>query len=711
MSEQNARAEGGSRIFQASGDQHIFEHHYHAPDWSGPNSVRRPAIGRPPLVLRDRTAEMARLRAAVEPGVGNSIYVLHGMGGCGKTAVAYTLFKHVIGQVGRVGLWVNASDLASLRASMLAVAADRGASDGELIGARSGLRPAADLVWHYLDHSEQPWLLVLDNADDPSILQDGWLRTSPSGTVVVTTRQSAKRWWPGADLLQFGVLPRADAAKVLHDLAPHAGPIEDAAEVADRLGRLPLALTLAGGFLAHQVIAPWTLNDYRSRLDSTPSFDAIELLDQGALSDRGDSRHLVSSTWQLSLDALCARGLPESTPLLRLLACWASDPLPLLLLSGAEVGGDLPADRVESALRGLLEHSLTELLPGSVRCLRTHGVLLRSVARAIPADQREAFAGTAVRLLIGLLPDSDDYGAPDTDTTLLAPHVLAMLRRTVDWEVRQSVVASATECAWRLVGLLDRVGDYASALAAATAAAALARRSLAADHQQLLRLRQRVSRAVYRLGQFEEAETLARQVLDDCERTLGAEHVDTWESCLGLALPLWQLGRGSEALPLIRRAVIGRTEVLGPLHPLTLLARTYILEVVSDQDFDEEVTIGNELVSECREALGRQNSITLTAELNQADLLRRAGRFGDALPLARENVVSNQSRYGAAHPFTLAARTQLSVILAETSRYDEAVEQAELAAVGRSQVLGPTHPWTRNSQERLREYRRARESP
>ncbi|MEW1994073.1 hypothetical protein OHA99_04450 [Streptomyces coelicoflavus] len=46
---------------------------------------------------------------------------------------------------------------ASLRAGMLAVAADRGADDDELLAARNGLRPAADL-----DRSAEPWLLVLD---------------------------------------------------------------------------------------------------------------------------------------------------------------------------------------------------------------------------------------------------------------------------------------------------------------------------------------------------------------------------------------------------------------------------------------------------------------------------------------------------------------------------------------------------------------------
>ncbi|MFE7599845.1 tetratricopeptide repeat protein [Streptomyces sp. NPDC057494] len=595
---------------------------------------------------------------------------------------------------------------------MLAAAADRGASDGELIGARSGLRPAADLVWHYLDHSDQPWLLVLDNADDPSVLRDGgWLRTSPCGVVIVTTRQSAARWWPGADLLHFGVLPRADAAQVLHDLAPHAGPIEDAAEVADRLGRLPLALTLAGGFLAHQVIAPWTLSDYRHKLENTHSFATIELIDQGAWRDGDESRHLVSRTWQLSLDSLNTGGLPEAAPLLRLLTCLSSDPLPISILADAEVGADLPACRVESALRGLLDHSLTELVPGNLRCLRTHSVLLDSVARATPAGQREALAQAGVRLLMALLPDSHEHLAPKSDPTTLAPHVLALLRRTLDWEASESAVASATECTWRLVDLLDGIGDYASALAAATEATALIQDRLATDHQQVLRLRQRAGRAVYRLGQFAEAEVLNRQVLDDCERTFGPEALDTLTSCLGLALPLWQLSREPEALSLIQRAAVGRARVLGPLHPLTLLARTYILEVAPERDLEEEACIGYELVSECQEALGSASSITLTAELNQADLLRRAGRFGDALPLARKNVVSNQNHYGAEHPITLAARTQLSVILAEAGNFDEAIKHAELAAEGRARVLGPSHPWTRNSQERLHQYRQSRDGP
>jgi len=238
----DGRADAQGRVYQASGDQHIIEHHHHGdpgPDgWTGIESVRQPTSGRIPVTFRDRTELMERLHGAVAPGRSGQIYVLHGMGGCGKTAVAHSLFQYATDVANRVGLWVNASDRAALRGGMLAVAADRGAEEGELLAARNGLRAAADLVWDRLDESGQPWLLVLDNADDPSILQDGWLRSSPRGTVVVTTRQSAARWWAHAELHHVGVLPSEAAAQVLCDLAPETGTIEEARTVAVALARL-----------------------------------------------------------------------------------------------------------------------------------------------------------------------------------------------------------------------------------------------------------------------------------------------------------------------------------------------------------------------------------------------------------------------------------------------------------------------------------------
>ncbi|MFJ6103795.1 tetratricopeptide repeat protein [Streptomyces sp. NPDC092359] len=685
----DGHAEDHGRVYQAAGDQHISEHHHYGKDPaapSGPDSVRRPAVGRPPVVLRDRAEVLERLRA----GRGGEVYVLYGMGGCGKTAVAYTFFRLATEEGGRVGLWVNASDRSGLRAGMLAVAADRGAGDGELLAARNGLRPAADLVWQYLDRSARPWLLVLDNADEPEILRDGsWLRSSPRGTVVVTTRRSAARWWPGAELQHIGVLPRADAARVLSDLAPHSGTPEEADQVAEKLGRLPLALTLAGGFLSQQVLDPWTMDTYRRHLEEG---GGVELIDRGADALSGeDPRHLVGATWRLTLDAFESRGLPEATALLRLLSRFAPEPLPLVLLNRAEIDGALPRARCETALRALLDQSLTELVDVGARCVRSHGVLLDSVAAATPAEELQALAATAVRLLDAVVPGVPDAGPYDPLHRLLVPHGLALLRRAGD----ASAAADALAVTIRLCAALHRTGDYLSAGETVRTAADLAERRLGAEHRLVLAARSREGRALFRLGRYAEAETLLSRVRAAQERLFGADDPDTLDSGHGLQLVLGNLGRRDEAVTLLRATAEGRRRTWGPAHPLTLRSRSSLLvllpvsEVVTEEDGSLLA-----LPSECVRHLGPDHTVTLGARHNHAWVLYGLGRFDEADREIRLVTEAYLRRFGPDYPITLAARQLLSRTRAALGHGDEAVGIMTDVVARRESGLGAEHPFT-----------------
>ncbi|QKV93216.1 tetratricopeptide repeat protein [Streptomyces sp. NA02950] len=696
----DGRAEDSGRVYQSSGDQHINEHHHYGAEGSGPagpDSVRRPAVGRAPVVLRDRAEVLERLRTAVAPGHGGEVFVLHGMGGCGKTAVACALFQHATEAVGRAGLWVNAADRASLRSGMLAVAADRGAGDGELLAARNGLRPAADLVWDHLDRSAEPWLLVLDNADDPEILRDGsWLRTSPRGTVVITTRRAAARWWPGAELQHIGVLPREDAARILHDLAPSSGTMQQAAAIADRLGRLPLALTLAGGFLSHQVLDPWTMDAYGRHLDDGES---IGLIDQGAdaLSD-DDPRHLVGRTWQLTLDAFGARGLPEAATLLRLLARLAPEPLPLSLLNCPEIGAVVPRARTETALRALLDQSLTELVDVGVRCLQSHGVLLDSVAAATPPADRTALDTTAAGLLGAALPGLPDAGPHDPRLRLFVPHVLALLRHVTDPATDSEALAVAI----RLSTALHRTGDYLSAWETARAAADAAEPVLGAEHRLVLAARSRAGRSLFRLGRYQQAERLLRGVRTAQERLFGAGDPDTLDSSHGLQLVLGNLGRRDEALALLRAVVTGRRSALGPAHPLTLRSRASLLTMLSAGELTTEE--GGALLSlpeECVHHLGADHTVTLGARHNRARALFVLGRFEAAEEEIGLVTEGYRRRFGPGYPIALAAQQLLARIRSALGHHDSAVELMADVVTRRERDLGPDHPFTRASAELL----------
>lgn len=690
----DGRAYSQGRVYQASGDQHITEHHHYGADVSGvsPDSVRRPAFGRPPVALRNREQLMNRLRGAIDADTRGQVYVLHGMGGCGKTAVAYSLFQYASTERDRVGLWVNASDKAALRGGMLAVAADRGASEGELQAARSGLRAAADLVWERLDDSDQPWLLVLDNADDPAILQDGWLRTSPRGTVLVSTRQSAPHWWPYAELHHVGVLPRQAAAQVLCDLAPEAGTAEDAAEIAEKLGRLPLALTLAGGFLSHQVIQPWTMTQYGSRLDGR---EQVGLIDRGAVPHQGqDSRQLVSRTWQLSLDALAAQGFQESTALLRLLACYGSDPLPLSVLSGPHLAALLPQERAEAALRGLLDHSLTALVDVGVRCIRTHGVLLASVAAGTPAPRLPGICATAAKLLNTVVPTVPEPGQNDLKLRLLAPHVLALMRQTEE----EPTVAEALDVAVRLATSLHRDGDYLAALELVSAAGDLAEPVVGREHRLVLTAQERAGRALLRLGRFEESVSVHRRVLNERERLFGVADADTLSSCLGINMVLQELDQGSEGLPLLRRAAAGRRKLLGPGHPLTLRARSDLLAFLPFSELADWID-GAEIPfpEECASHLGHEHAVSRHARFNFGFALFTLGRY----EAARDQggvVAEDYVRWlGADHSLSLAAQTLHARALGALGELTPAIALLTEVAYRRERNLGAEHPHTRNT--------------
>ncbi|ADI09086.1 ATP/GTP-binding protein [Streptomyces bingchenggensis BCW-1] len=703
-------ASGHGRVFQSAGDQHITEHHHHAHHYApgpgaslfagtttpgpGPDSVRVPLVGRAPAVLRDRADLMRRLRTAVG-GDSGQIHVLHGMGGCGKTAVAHAVFTESARDGARVGLWVNASERLSLRAGMLAVAADRGAAPGELAAAHSGQRAAADLVWHHLDHSAEPWLLVIDNADDPAILEEGgWLRASPRGTVLVTTRYATSRAWRGAVLHPVGVLPTEDAAQVLCDLAPHAGTPAAAEQVALRLGCLPLALTLAGSYLHHQLLESWSMDEYRNRLEADPT----GLIDQGAALDSGrpESRHLVSRTWQLSLDALVDQGLPEATTLLRLLSCWSPDPLPLAVLAPASLGatGLLDTTRVEPALRGLLDHSLAAIVsaPGGtdgeqpVRCVQVHGVLLDSVASGTPADQRRALTEAAATLLEAALPA--DGGVGGGFVALLVPHTVRLLREG-DVRTAERVVGLAI-C---LTQRVHETGDYSAALALAQEAAGAAERVLGAEHQLALSALQRAGRSLFRLGRIAESEEVHRRVLRVRERVLGPDHPDTLESCHGLQQPLFRLGRRAEALSLLRRAADGLRSALGVEHPRALRSRAMLIEELATAgDHEEFAQVSPETVVDCERHLGADHPTTLSARHAYAFGVARLGAPEDAEPLTRRVLADRERVQGPTHPMTLGVVVLLSQVVAARERWEEAVELTRRAISGREQALTAESP-------------------
>jgi transcriptional regulator with XRE-family HTH domain len=297
--------------------------------------------GRP---MRGRDRFLAALT-----GPDSGVLVVHGMGGCGKTRLALEAAAAALSQ-GTEVWWISAAERSGLEAGMRALGRRLGLADTDL-----GHGDAADLIWRRIAAHETPWLLVVDNADDPRVLAGagnyvaegrGWLRpvaTPGPGMVLVTSRDGSQAsWGPWCARYRLAMLAARDATAVLADYAghrPQTGSDEDGRQLAVRLGCLPLALKIAGSYLAESAGRPaafagdLAIRTYRQYQDA---LDAGQL---GAVFPPGDgeltadqARATISRTWNLTLDLLESRRIPEARWMLRLLATFADAPVPYQLL-------------------------------------------------------------------------------------------------------------------------------------------------------------------------------------------------------------------------------------------------------------------------------------------------------------------------------------------------------------------------------------------
>jgi tetratricopeptide (TPR) repeat protein len=510
-------------------------------------------------------------------------------------------------------------------------------------------------------------LLIFDNADSVEDLKP-WIPSMPpqpgvSKHVIITTRRAG--FTALGKVVKLDLMSPEEAVALMRTrlLLTDSGVL---AQIADRLGLLPLALEQASAFL-EQTGIPAT--EYLAGWNARP----------GLMHDRGRPsyhRDTIATLWQLSLDRIQNEDV-AAVQLLDMCAHLAPEPIPLELFTKhpdllphplSERAADWLA--FSGTVGVLLEYSLIKrdsdtlqvhrLIQDVVRYRHTtHGAQAWPAAVSQSASSPAAWSAP-MSAVIGVLraeAPSPVLEAPENWPlwAILLPHVL--IAATTNFRARnqtETVRAEGEELSWLLIHagqFLYAQGRRSEALGLFKKALRICERVHGGNHAETAKALRWVAIASASLEGHATTAHLRERVVRINEAVLAQNDPEVATDLRQLAIAYWQLGRPSKALRLLRRAVGIHEAVDGPRSPT----------VARDRYF-----IGNALLG--------------------------MGQYGEALNEFGCALGIHQEVYGLEHPDVANDQVGLGQTLSEMGRPSEAMPYLERASKIQRRILGSDHP-------------------
>lgn len=655
--------------------------------------------------LQDILAD--RQRASVLPET-----TLMGYGGVGKTQLAIEfVYRHASEY--QLIWWMTAEDPIAVRQSLSVLATRLG------LPVSASMEQTISSVLDALGSTQMKWLLVYDNADNPSDLQD--LMPSAGGHILVTSRNPV--WSAASPVLEVDVFTRQESKDLIVRRRPEISDA-DAYRLAEALGDLPLALEQALSWIITTVTS---VDEYLAEFDR----HTRAILDEGRPLSYP---HSVATLVRLSLERLRAEA-PSAAQLLELVAFLGAEPVsPSILWEGRSAGLAEPLrtslqDRSEIArlMRDLGRYGLARV--DSASRLTVHRLVQFVLRDAL--DDPERTLHMARQLLTAANPGNPDDGTTWQRHAELRPHVLASSLMEGDIDDRRAVLDQ--------LRYIFNIGDFEGCRDFAETIMVSWRDTTTGEgaHDPLMyQTMRRYADALRSLGD-DRAAQYARQAMQGMLAVLGEEHEFTMGAVMGVGADLRIAGMFKEAAELDDHNLELHRRVLGPGDPSTLRAMNsvavnrrwagdfkdaYELDVEAERQaraafegldawtflaiegqardlfslgrYAEGLALQRDALPGHIQLLGEDHATVLRANTLMSSLLRKTGQINQAHEVAREGYRSHVVRFGQNHGQTIAAAVSYANTLRAAGELTHALTHIEGARDGYQTLYGPDHPLT-----------------
>ena len=626
---------------------------------------------------------------------------LSGLGGVGKThtAVEYA-YRHR--RLYTAVFWAEAESRETLLASFVSIAVmlklpSAQAKEQEL---------AAQDVKRWLE-SNPRWLLILDNADDLSLVQT-FLPSQLNGYVLLTTRVYATTALAQRVSLRE-MTPEEGALLLLRRAAliRRDAPITEATD-ADRdsaiqlsieMGGLPLAIDQAGAFIEEM---RRSLSEY-AELYATEK--ANLLAERGSLGDHSS----VTVTFSLAFERVAANNA-AAADLVRLCAFLGADAIPEeIFTEGAPVLGDKLGRAAVNKLafaRTIGEAGRFSLLDRDAtnQTLGMHRLVQLVIKDAMPNVDRRIWAERAVRATREAF-HSVEYA----DWTLcqkLITHAYACADLIDEWNF--DFVEAATLLNQAACYLSDR-GLFSAVEPLYLRSLAIRERALGPDHPQVAMSLNNIAMFYADQGKYSEAESLYQRSLAIWEKLRAPDHPDMALSLNNLAVLYRQQGRYAEAEPLYQRSLAIYQNAMGPEVIEVAMSLNNLATFYLDQArYAEAEPLFKRSLAIWERALGPNHPTAATGLDNLAELYRNEGRYAEAEPLYQRSIAINEKALGPDHPDLARSLHNLALLYDAQGEYVEAEQLCRRARAIWEKALKSDHPDIAKSLNSLAELCRER---
>lgn len=626
---------------------------------------------------------LAQLRSALTSGqIAAWKQALTGLGGTGKSQIAAE-YAYRYKDDYRFIWWLPSEEPAALASNYASLAQEL-----DLPGKSGADQTAAIAAVKRWLGKNRGWLLIFDNVTAPEDIE-AYLPREEAGHVVITSRNP--NWGGSAGVLQIQVFKRDESVDFIIKRTEQDNR-EDADELADALGDLPLALEQAAAYMEERAVS---MADYLKLFQERRA----EVLERGKPTAYPKT---IATTWDISLQAI-KEDLPEAVDLLKLFAFLSPDDIPISLLK--EGAGELP-----EPLRSILQDSIK--LNDAVAALRRYSLInvadnSFSIHRLVQAvtfdsleeDEKKRWAEAAVKLVNKAFPfNTNDVRTWPACSSLL-PHALASTKLAEELEVAPGETAR----------LLNQAGLYLNVKANLLEAKILFERALAHvekfygpnSNEAAIRV-SNLGFVLKDLGDLTGAKICFERALTIQEDLFGPDHETVAIDVNNLGTVLEDLGDPQEAKKLYERALAIDEKVYGrddPRVAITVNNLGGVLRSLGDlqeakKHYDRALSIGEKVYDpeHPQVAIYANN---LGGVLEDLEDLQGAKKHYDRALAIGEKV------YGLDHPVVAIRVNNLGGVLEHLGDRQGAKRCYERALGIFQKSLGADHPKTKVTQGNL----------